>query len=161
MRHLLSLVPSPLQKTPLTCGVFCLWYDINMNFDTPPLEVKKGLSDKSYPPEKTFFFQREDGSVFSVNEQEAWSIYTGKMQTVGVRTYPPKLIGTSDGIIFHRAVQEAKEINKKDGFEAAQDHIRKGIDLELEEAKKHPQRPRDFSSIGLNGRPVNMDGIAI
>lgn len=132
-----------------------------MDFQTPALVTKKGMSDKSYPPEKTFFFQRENGSIFSVNEQEAWSIWTGKMQTIGVRTYPPKLIGTSDGRIFHKAVQEAKEINKTKGFEEAQDHIRKGMELELEEAKKHPERPKDFSAIGLNGRPVNMDGIAI
>lgn len=119
------------------------------------------MSDKSYPPEKTFFFQRENGSIFSVNEQEAWSIWTGKMQTVGVRTYPPKLIGTSNGQIFHQAVQEAKEINKTQGFEAAQEHVRKGMELELEEAKKHPEKPKDFSSIGLNGRPVSMDGIPL
>lgn len=127
-----------------------------MDFKTPPIPSQKGMSSKYYPPEKTFFFQRENGSVFSVNEQEAWAIYTGKQQTVGVRTYPPKLIGTSDGKLFNKAVEEAKEIFKKEGFDKAQEHIRQGQELELEEAKKHPEKPRDFSSIGLNGKPVNV-----
>lgn len=132
-----------------------------MNFDSPALETKKGISDKLYPPEKTFFFERANGSVFSTGEAEAWIIYTGKSQTVGVRTIPPKLIGTSDGQLFHKAVQEAKQIGKMEGFEKAQEHIRFGYELELEEARKHPQRPKDHSAVGLNGRPVNMDGISI
>lgn len=127
-----------------------------MDFNSPPLETKKGMSDKSYRPERTFFFQRENGSIFSVGEAEAWSIYTGKLQTVGIRNIPPKLIGTSDGLIFNKAVQEAREIFKVSGIEAAQAHIRQGHSAELEEAKKHPQKPRDFSSVGLNGQPVNI-----
>lgn len=128
-----------------------------MEFPNAPLETRKGISDKYYPPEKTFFFQRENGSIFSVNEAEAWRIWTGKQQVVGFRTIPPKLIGTSDGKIFNKAVQEAKAINLKEGFEAAQLHIRNAYDAELEEAKKHPERPRDFGSVGLNGMPVDID----
>lgn len=132
-----------------------------MQFPGPALETKKGISEKSYPPEKTFFFERHDGSIFSTNEAEAWVIYSGKSQVVGWRITPPKLIGTSDGMIFNRHVAESKKIGREEGFEKAQEHVRLGYTLELEEARKHPQRPKDHSALGLNGKPVSMDGISI
>lgn len=127
-----------------------------MDFPTPPMEFKKGINPKSYNPEKTFFFEKEDGTIFFVNEAEAWNIFSGKQQIIGIRNYPPKLIGTSDGTIYNKAMQEAKIIFKEKGYEAAESHLHQGELLELEEARKHPQKPRDFSSIGLNGRPVNI-----
>ena len=127
-----------------------------MEFSSPPLQTKKGIADKIESPQKTFFFERSDGSIFFTNEQEAWIIYSGKSQMVGIRPSIPKLIGTSDGKITNQATLEARAIFHSDGLEKAQEHIRKAQELELETARKTIIPPRNFDTIGNKGEPINI-----
>ena len=127
-----------------------------MEFSSPPLQTKKGIADKIESPQKTFFFERSDGSIFCTNEEEAWAIYSGKNQVIGFRPAIPKLIGTSDGKITNQATLEAKEIFQKEGLAKAQEHIRTAQGLELESARKTIIPPRNFDTIGNKGQPVNM-----
>jgi len=127
-----------------------------MEFNSPPLQTKKGMADKIESSQRTFFFERSDGSIFCTNEEEAWSIYSGKNQIVGLRFSIPKLIGTSDGKITNQAIIDAKAIFQKDGLAKAQEHIRTAQEQELESARKTIIPPRNFDTIGNKGQPVNM-----
>lgn len=98
-------------------------------------------------PQKTFFFERHDGSIISVGEQEAWGLYARKNQVIGQDIPKPKLIGVSDGLKMHEAISEAHKIFRTDP-EAAQARIRKGHEEELEVARGHIIKPRNFDKMG-------------
>jgi hypothetical protein len=109
---------------------------------------------KVEPPEKTFFFERHDGSIISVKEPEAWRIVTGRNQAY--LRYPiPKIIGVSDGTTFRNAVLEAQELAKTD-LEAAKARIRKGYDDELAAARGHVESPRNFDVVDKTGQPTRI-----
>lgn len=106
------------------------------------------------PPQKTFFFERYDGSIISVGESEAWRIATGRNQAY--LKYPaPKLIGVSDGTVFRDAVIEAQALGKTD-IEAAKARLRKGYDDELTAARGHIEQPRNFDMIDKYGQPTRI-----
>lgn len=130
-----------------------------MHFSTPPLVTKKGINPKIEQPQKTFFFERADGTIFSVNEQAAWTIYSGKSQTIGKRLPIPKLIGTSDGKIVNQAVSELKSIFEKEGLEKAQEYLKMAHEMELVSAKEHIIPPRNFDTIGQNGQPIKISDL--
>lgn len=117
------------------------------------------MNDKIESPQKTFFFEREDGTIFGVNESAAWHIYSGKSQTIGLRVARHKLVGTSNGRIVSEAIREARAIFNTEGLEKAQDHIRKAHELEIEESKKHPEAPRNFDTMDNSGRPVRISDL--
>lgn len=98
-------------------------------------------------PQKTFFFERQDGSIISVGEQEAWNLHARKNQVIGQDIPKPKLIGVSDGMKVHQAIKEAHEIFRTDS-EAAQERVRRGHDEELEAARGHIILPRNFDKMG-------------
>lgn len=130
-----------------------------MNFSTPPLETTKSMNHKVDAPQKTFFFEREDGTVFGVNEQAAWNIYSGKAQVIGFRNKQPKLVGTSNGMIVNNSLMQAKVIFETEGIEKAQAYLRQAQELEIEEAKKHPEAPRNFDTMDNSGRPVRISDL--
>ncbi len=135
--------------------VFCM-YTVFMYTPGPEYISKKAMSGEVENPQKTFFFERENGEVFSVNEPEAWRVYSGKNQSLGIKVARPKLIGTSDGRIVANAISEAKRIFQEYGIEKAQEHIKEAHQLEIEEARKHVETPRNYDTIGQNGQPVKV-----
>lgn len=98
-------------------------------------------------PQRTFFFERYDGSIIAVNEPEAWNLYTNRTQTVGWRFTPPKLIGTSEGLIMYEAVKEAHELFKTDP-DGAQERLKRGHQEELEKARGNIIPPRSADKMG-------------
>lgn len=115
------------------------------------MEQKEARID---PPQKTFFFERHDGSIISVNEPEAWRIINGRIQAY--LRYPiPKLIGVSDGSTFQKALFEARELGKTD-VELAKERVRKGYQEELEAARGHIEQPRNFDIIDKYGQPTRL-----
>lgn len=121
---------------------------------TPP----KGsiVAHKVEAPQKTFFFERFDGSVICVQEVEAHNLLKGRGKALGPVRTRPKLIGVSDGTKFHQAVVEAHALHKSGETQKALDRLRQGEQEELESARGHIERPRDFDFIDMNRNPVNL-----
>lgn len=103
--------------------------------------------NKLEQPQKTFFFERHDGSIIAAGEQEASTLYYKKNQVIGYDFPKPKLIGVSDGKLMYLAVKEAHEIFRTDQ-NAAMERLRKGHDEELEVARGHIEVPRNFDKMG-------------
>lgn len=114
----------------------------------PEKPLTAGIDPKVYPPQKTFFYERPNGSVVCVEEKEAWTLHK-KFKQVGV----------SDGTTFQAALMEAKRIFQEQGLEAAQARLRQGHEEELEKARGHFQAPRNFDTVGFNGQPVNINDL--
>ncbi len=109
--------------------------------------------------QETYFFERMDGSVISVLEEEAWNIMKGRTPIVGFRHNTPKLIGVSDGQIFQRAVLESQGFLREGKVIEAQAILKKGQADELEAARGKFKRPRDFDTIDRRGRPINISDL--
>lgn len=105
-------------------------------------------------PQKTFWFERHDGSIFNTNEREAWTIYNGRVQTY-IRAPRPKLIGVSDGRVFQQAVIESHQLFKDGKEEEAKERMRRGRDEELESGRGNVQKPQNYDSVDSAGNPVN------
>ena len=111
--------------------------------------------------EKTFFFERHDGSVVAVKEQEAWHIMTKGNQKVGVVMPLPKLIGVSDGSKFRQAVMDAHKLHAEGKTDEARERLRQGEAEELEAARGHIEHPRNFDVTDNNGQPTTLVGTKI
>lgn len=109
--------------------------------------------------EETYFFERHDGSVVSVREQEAWNILKGRTPIVGLRYRQPKLIGVSSGNIFQRAVIEAQALIRAGKIAEAREIMNKGQAEELEAARGNIKYPRDFDTIDRSGNPVRIQDL--
>jgi hypothetical protein len=121
---------------------------------TPP----KGeiIVHKLETPQKVYFFERFDGSVICVQEQEANTLLKGRIKVLGPQNAKPKLIGVSDGMKFYQAVQEAHALHREGKTAEALQRLRDGETEELEAARGHIERPRDFDAIDTNRNPVNI-----
>ena len=99
--------------------------------------------------EKIFFFERNDGKIIAVKEQEAWNLYTRKVQVLGYnKKVVYTLIGVGDGLIFQNAVAEAQSITSNlENLPKMQDIIRKGQEAELEACRGRIIPPRDMDKI--------------
>lgn len=98
-------------------------------------------------PQKTFFFERPNGQVFSVKESEAWELLKGRGQVIGAERVRNKIIGVSDGKIFYQAVMEAHELSKTDP-QAALERLRQGERDELAAARNNIEMPQDMDKFG-------------
>lgn len=116
------------------------------------------------PPQKTFFFERHDGSIITTNEAEAWRIINGRIQTY-IRKPAPKLVGVSNGEKYYRAVIESHELARVDPVtgvlslenkEKALQRLRDGWKEEFEAAKGHIEHPRNFDTVDKNGQPTKL-----
>lgn len=107
-------------------------------------------------PVRTYFFQRGDGSIISASDNDAWSIYSGKNQTMGEVKIRPKYIGQTDGVLYYNAVVEAQKVFKEKGLEYSRDIMLEAERASFEEAKKNPTPPRNFDAVDRNGFPINL-----
>lgn len=126
-----------------------------MNNDTelsgPSGNIRKGSIE---PPQVTYFFYRgKTDEPFACGEREAWKHWQDGL----------RLIGRSDGRMFHAAAKESQKIYDsyilefrknfpgqivppdiiEGALQLAQERLRKGFDEELEEAKKNRIPPPD------------------
>jgi hypothetical protein len=126
-----------------------------------PIKEAVVVEGKVEGAEKTFFFERHDGSILSVQEREAWGIMKGRTSIVGFRHKQPKLLGVSDGQIFQRAVLESQSLIREGKVEEARALIRKGQEEELEKARGNMIMPRDFDTIDRQGNPIKISDLKI
>lgn len=137
-------------------------------YDTPPIPSDVEVSSQNLGrPQKTWFFQKEDKSIVALQEAEAWRLYSGKNQMIGLRRPRTEIIGVGSGEIYHKAVVEAVQIAKQVGAEsgkeagvkAGQEHIRKGYAAEIEAAMGHIERPRNFDMVDRYGNPTTLQDL--
>lgn len=112
--------------------------------EKPLIAKPNGRTEK---PQRIFFFERKDGSVFHAQEQEAWTLYSKGTQVIGFERDRPRLIGVGDGAIFSEAVAEAKKVAATN-LQESQEMIRKGISDELEACRGKIIAPRDMDKVG-------------
>lgn len=104
---------------------------------------------------RIYFFERPDGSKIHVDEKAAWAMYSRPQQTItGPVRY--KYIGTTDGSLYARAIDEANALFKEGGLEPAQAHLRAAFQAELDRAPMDRTLPPNFDEIDKTGRPVDM-----
>lgn len=121
--------------------------------DIKPLNASMASAEM---PIRVYFFERPDGSKIHVDEKSAWDLLSRPQQTITGRV-KFKYLGTSDGRKYAQAVSESKAIFQEKGLEAAQEHLRKAWDLELESALLNKTPPRNWDTVDKNGQPVNMN----
>ena len=102
------------------------------------------------PPQKTYFFERKNGSTFACTEKEAWNCIRNKWF---------KLIGVSDGKVFAEATKEAVALHKEGKIAEAKTRLLKGQDDELEAARGHIEKPRNFERVDPSGNPFDMNQV--
>lgn len=128
------------------------------NTEPLPANVKPNLNSVWGKPRavRTYFFQREDGSIITADDASAWSIYSGKNQVIGEVRSRPKYIGQTDGSSYYKAVLEAQKVLKTLGVTASQDMLRQALIDSFEESKKNTIPPRNFDSVDRGGNPINL-----
>jgi len=144
----------------LLCYLSSVVYLNHMDFSLPekPLVAKQG---KVEPNQRTYFFEREDGTTFFAQAQEAWSIYKGRNQIIGFERPRIKFIGSSDGSIYRQAVIEAQQIFRQEGLEKAQERLRRGADEELASARGQMIPPPNFDYTDRHNRPADSRTIGL
>ncbi len=109
------------------------------------LEPQNFVNDlRVEPAQKTYFYERENGSVIAVNAKEAWEIEQKCLR----RLLQMKQFGVSDGKIMQQAIIDSKQVLKTQGLEAAQAKIREAFVLEQAAAKGHFERPPNADVVG-------------
>lgn len=92
---------------------------------------------KVEPPQKVYFYERPDGSIVHTDAKEAWGFHKKFKQ-----------IGVSDGVKYHQAVLESRDLFRQQGLAAAQDRLRQGFAEELEAARGKLERPPNADKMG-------------
>lgn len=111
--------------------------------------------------QQTWFFERPDNSIIAVQGQEAWSIYKGRNQVAGIRTIPFKMVGSSDGSLYKKAVEESHKIFQETGdVNKSQERLRLGFNEELESARGKMIIPMNHDTIDRGGRPISIDALS-
>jgi len=114
------------------------------------------MSDSLHPANnKWYFFERFDGTIISANARDAWGLYSNPPKGLIVRP-KPKLIGTSDGTIMEKAKREAETLAREGKKEEARVRFLKGMEDEIEEAKKHPEIPPNHDYMDRSGNQLDI-----
>lgn len=117
----------------------------------PPKDLSVSANPRDILPEKCFFFERPDGKIIQVGEQEAWNIYRGRNQVIGKGRVIYKYIGQSNGVEFLSAFNEARRLVRERGnigLEESKEIIRAGFERELEIARSNTRPPSDGDKFG-------------
>jgi hypothetical protein len=125
----------------------------------PEKPLTASINTKLPPPTEVYFIERENGEVLHVDEKMAWNLLNGRSVVVGRLPDRMKLIGTGKGEIFQEAVLESQAIYQKEGLQAAQERIRKGVQDELEACRGTIKYPRNHDTVGAGGAPVNINDL--
>lgn len=115
-------------------------------FDSAVKPLNASPNPESAQPKTTFFYEQPSGRIIVVEEREASLIH-----------HKFKQVGVSDGLVFAQAVVEAKKVQRETGdLQKAQEILRNGEQKELEVARGHFQRPRDYSRVDSNDNPFDF-----
>lgn len=115
-------------------------------FETPEKPLRAQVNPETSRPQTTFFYEQPSGRIIVVEEKEASLIH-----------HKFKQVGVSDGLVFAEAVKEAKKTQRETGdLTKAQEMLRAGEQAELEAARGHFQRPRDFSRVDSKDNPFDF-----
>lgn len=133
------------------------WYNIHMLDIVNPIDPSRVVVNKVEYAEKTYFFERSDGKIMMAKGREAWNLYKMRNQVLGTVKPNFKLVGTSDGQIYQRAVIASQEhfMNTRN-LKEAQDILRKGETDEYAQAKGKIERPPNYDRVGSDGQPTNL-----
>lgn len=114
-----------------------------------PLVASVNTDPKQLQTNRTYFFEREDGSVIFAEEREAWGLYSRIPQVLGKRTYPLKFLGSSDGKKYQQAIFDSQQIYREtNSLAKAQERLRQGEKEELEAARGNLVPPRNQDKMG-------------
>jgi len=102
-----------------------------------------------------YWFQKDDGSVFSANEKEAWEILNGRIRIMNEKV-KHKYLGVSNGEVYWEGIKKLPEITKTEGIEKGAEYIRELNRLECQSADPN-RRPRNMDRMGFNGQVANID----
>lgn len=105
---------------------------------------------------RVYFFERENGTIFFAQGQEAWNIYKGRVQILGQDRPRYKFLGSSDGTKFRQGVLEAQKIMRDKGLVEAQERIRQAEQEELESARGHKITPPNYDTVTKGNVPINL-----
>lgn len=95
---------------------------------------------------KTYFYEMPSGNIEAVESREAWELHKKRFKQIGV----------SDGSLYRKAMEEARELFKTEGLEKSQERLRKGVEEEIEAARGHFEVPPNNDVFG-NGRQDFMN----
>lgn len=113
----------------------------------PEKPLVAGISTTKKTINQVFFFERNDGEVIAVEENEAWSLYTRRPQILGsTKRIEFKLVGVGDGNVFREALGRAQLAGQTD-IKKAQEIIRQGQKDELEACRGRIIPPRNMDKI--------------
>lgn len=114
----------------------------------PVKPLVAGISTTKKTINQVFFFERGDGEVIAVEENEAWNLYTRRVQVLGKnKRVDYKLVGVGDGNVFREALAKAQVVGQTD-IAKAQEIIRQGQKDELEACRGIIIAPRNMDKIG-------------
>lgn len=115
--------------------------------ELPEKPLVAGMSTRADDINRVYFFERSDGQIIACEEQEAWSLYSRKVQILGrSKRQDFKLIGVGDGLIYKEALANARIAGRTDIAEA-QRIIRQGQADELEACRGKIIPPRNMDTI--------------
>lgn len=98
-------------------------------------------------PEKTFFYELKNGTVFACTENEAWLIH---------RKF--KQVGVSSGEAYAKIVREM-QAQKELPVSEIRDGLARAFEAELKAAKGHLEAPRDLSMEAFGQRAVSPSAV--
>lgn len=103
---------------------------------------------------RVYFFKKGNGEIIAIDgDREAWNMYAHPTR-VFINEIPPVLIGTSNGQHYFSIMNQAKQIAKEQGFEKAQEIVRKAYLDEIEIAKKTIIPPPNYDTVDKYGMPT-------
>lgn len=118
-------------------------------FNGEPKPLYASADPRSYPIARVYFFEKSDGTRIFTEEKEAWSLCTRAPQILGIRTYPFKFLGSSDGRLYSQAIAECKQImNETGNLQEAQARLKRGEEEEFAVAKGNMVYPRNMDKMG-------------
>lgn len=84
--------------------------------------------------QRIFFYERPDGTIFDVNEKNAWKVH---------RKF--KQFGVSDGSHYAEALKKIRIIAKTASPDEVNAELKRALDAEIEAARGNYAVPRDSS----------------
>jgi len=109
-------------------------------------------AEEFYP---LYWFEKQDGSIFSAKEKEAWEIIKGRIKIMNY-SVRHRYLGCSTGQLYWEEIKKVPQVLQEQGQEKASEFIR---DVEKREcATANPSiRPRNFDGRDLGGNPSTAD----
>lgn len=123
----------------------------------PEMPIGKPKANaKHLTPSTSYFFKKRDGSFIAVDAKNAWQIYAGHSQIIGIQQEPWEYVGRTNGTKYIAAVKEAYKVLETEGKEVFEEKLDKALKDEYKLAKKDKTPPPNFTSIDRNGMPINL-----